>query len=87
MDESEKSQLEVIQSELTETKEKVMEIHQSVTRLRKTISYQQIGGVGFGAMCAGMALVASSKFMLEGVVIFSLGAILYIVSLFLPRRK
>ena len=87
MDESEKSQLEVIQSELTETKDKVIEIGRSLKRIEKTVSYHQIGNVGFGGMCAGMALVASSKFISGGVVIFLLGVILYIVSLFLPRGK
>lgn len=87
MDESAKSQLEVIQSELTETKDKVTDTLHSVKRIERTISHHQIGTVGFGGMCAGMALAASSKFILEGVVIFFIGAILYIVSLFLSRGK
>ena len=80
MDESEKSQLEVIRSELTE-------IGHSLKRIEKTGRYQHIGTIGFGGMCAGMGLVASSKFISEGVVIFIIGASLYIISLFLPRGK
>jgi len=87
MDESEKSQLDLIQSEVTETKDKVIEIGRSLKRIEKNLSYHQIGTVGFGGMCAGMALVAGSKFISEGVVIFGVGVILFIVSLFLPRGK
>ena len=80
MDESEKSQLEVIRSELTD-------IGRSLKRIEKTGRYQQVGNIGFGGMCAGMGLVAGSKFISEGVAIFIIGASLYLVSLFLPRAK
>jgi hypothetical protein len=87
MDESEKSQLEVIQSELTETRDKVIEIGHSLKRIEKNVSYHQIGNIGFGGMCAGMALVAGSRFVSEGVAIFLLGVMMYIVSLLRPRGK
>ena len=80
MDESEKSQLEVIRSELAE-------IGGSLKRIEKTGKYQQVGNIGFGGMCAGMGLVAGSKFISEGVAIFIIGAILYLISIFLPRQR